>query len=282
MTEALIVNAAIIAVTMLLLCTVAARIKDVSFIDAVWGGGMALLALTSWLQLAEPGPRATLIAAMAAIWGTRLALHLYTRWRASGEDPRYARMLGKAKEQGRYGRAAMRLVFGPQALLLYLTCLPAQLGVLGSGGAQIGPLAWAGFALWLVGIVFESVGDAQLKAFRADPASKGKVLDTRPVALYPPSQLFRRLLRVVGNLAGSGRGGARHCAGQPDRPGVPDLHSHPLVGQAAAGEKPDEEPPGLRGLCRAHLGLHPLAAEALITPPDWPALRQAPGAAGLT
>ena len=54
----------------------------------------------------------------------------------------------------------------------------AAAAALDSGGAQIGPLAWAGFALWLVGIVFEGVGDAQLKAFRADPASKGKVLDT--------------------------------------------------------------------------------------------------------
>lgn len=178
MTEALMTNAAIIAVTMLLLCAIAARIRDVSFIDAVWGGGMALLALTSWLQLDNQGPRATLIAAMAVIWGTRLALHLYSRWRATGEDPRYARMLGKAKEQGRYGRAALTRVFGPQAFLLFLTCLPAQLGVLGSGGADIGSLAWAGLALWLVGIVFETVGDAQLKAFRADPASKGKVLDS--------------------------------------------------------------------------------------------------------
>jgi len=178
MTEALLINAAIDAAMMLLLCAVATRIRDVSFIDAVWGGGMAVLALASWLQVDAPGHRAGLIAAMAVIWGTRLALHLYTRWRASGEDPRYARMLGKAKQQGRYGRAALTVVFGPQALLLYLVCLPAQLGVLGSGGGAIGPLAWTGFALWLLGVTFETVGDAQLKAFRADPASQGKVLDT--------------------------------------------------------------------------------------------------------
>jgi len=30
----------------------------------------------------------------------------------------------------------------------------------------------------VVGIVFESVGDAQLAAFKRDPANKGKVLDT--------------------------------------------------------------------------------------------------------
>jgi steroid 5-alpha reductase family enzyme len=178
MLEALLVNAAIDALLLLALWRVAVSIRDVSFIDAVWGGGMAVLAAASWLQVPDPGPRAGLIAAMTAIWGMRLAAHLYTRWRASGEDPRYARMLGKAREQGRYASAALTVVFGPQALLLFLTCLPAQLGVLASGGAGIGVLGWAGFALWLTGMVFETVGDMQLTAFRANRANKGKVLDT--------------------------------------------------------------------------------------------------------
>ena len=178
MFEALLINAGLAAVLLLVLWRVAASIRDVSFIDAVWGGGMAVLAAASWLQLSEPGLRAGLIAAMAVIWGTRLFVHLFTRWRASGEDLRYARMLAKAKEAGRYSAAALRVVFAPQAFLLYLTCLPAQLGVLASGGAAIGPLAWAGFALWLTGMVFETLGDIQLTAFRADPANKGKVLNT--------------------------------------------------------------------------------------------------------
>ncbi len=179
MGEAMLLNAVIAAVTLLIAWLVAVRIRDVSFIDAIWGGGMAVLAVASWLQLAQPGARASLIAAMAALWGLRLFWHLYTRWRGHGEDVRYARMLGKAKEQGRFAQAALTKVFAPQAVLLYLTCLPAQLGVLVSPEpAAIGPLALAGATLWLVGMVFEAVGDAQLKAFRADPASKGKVLDT--------------------------------------------------------------------------------------------------------
>jgi steroid 5-alpha reductase family enzyme len=179
MAEALLFNALTVAVMLTGLWLVAVRIRDVSFIDAVWGAGMAVVAAVSWLQMPDPGARAGLIAAMAAIWGLRLGLHLYTRWRGHGEDPRYARMLGKAKDQGRFASAALTGVFAPQAFLLFLTCLPAQLGVLASSNpAAIGPLAWAGFALWLSGMLFEVVGDAQLKAFRADPASKGKVLDT--------------------------------------------------------------------------------------------------------
>jgi len=179
MANALITNFLLVALLMLVLWQIAVRIGDVSFIDAVWGGGMALVALASWWQLHDPGARASLIAAMAVLWGARLFLHLITRWRGHGEDTRYARMLAKAKEQGQFSRAALTVVFGPQALLLLLVCLPAQLGILASRvPAPVGALAMAGFALWLIGMVFESVGDAQLKAFRANPASKGKVLNT--------------------------------------------------------------------------------------------------------
>ena len=179
MTDMLLVNLAVDLAMMLALCFIAARIGDVSFIDAVWGFGMVVMAASSWLQLTNPGMRAGVLLAMTAIWGLRLALHLYTRWRANGEDPRYARMLSKAREQGRYGSAAFKVVFGPQAVLLFLTCLPAQLGIFASGQpARLGLLGWAGFALWLLGVTFETVADAQLTRFRADPAMKGKVLDT--------------------------------------------------------------------------------------------------------
>ena len=179
MLEALLINAAVDLAMMVLLCWVAVRIGDVSFIDAVWGAGMAVLAFASFVQVTEPGPRAGLLLAMTVIWGLRLGIHLLLRWRGHGEDPRYAKMLGKARAQGRYGSAAFKVVFGPQAVLLFVTSLPAQVGILASGQpAPIAPLASAGFALWLTGMGFETIGDAQLKAFRADPAMKGKVLDT--------------------------------------------------------------------------------------------------------
>ena len=178
MVEQLLINAAAVAAGMTVLWLVAVKIADVSFIDAVWGLGMAAVAMLSWAQLGDPGARAGLIAAMAAIWGTRLGVHLFVRWRKAGEDPRYARMLGKAREQGRYAAGAFG-VFASQAVLLWVTCLPAQLGTLASPDpAPLGPVALAGAALWLIGIVFETVGDAQLARFRADPAMRGKVLDT--------------------------------------------------------------------------------------------------------
>jgi steroid 5-alpha reductase family enzyme len=178
MVEALVGNAAVLLGIVLLLWVIGVRIGDVSFIDAFWGGGMALLAAVSWLRLAEPGPLANLIVAMAVLWGARLAIYLFRRWRREGEDARYARMLRKPREQGKFASAALTKVFLGQAMLLFVVCSPAQVGILAAGSSQpISGLALLGLALWLVGIFFEWVGDWQLARFRTNPASKGQVMD---------------------------------------------------------------------------------------------------------
>ncbi len=178
MIEALIGNAAILLGIVLLLWVVSIQINDVSFVDSFWGGGMALLAIVSWLRLAEPGPLATLIMAMTVLWGARLAIHLFRRWRREGEDPRYARMMRRPREQGGFALAALTKVFLGQAVLLFLVSSPAQAGVLAAGGEQpISGLAAVGLAVWFLGVFFEWVGDWQLARFRADPANRGAVMD---------------------------------------------------------------------------------------------------------
>lgn len=178
MIDALLLNGGVLIAAMIGLWLIAAKISDVSFIDAVWGAGMAGVAFVSWLQLGAPGNLATLVLAMAILWGLRLGYHLFTRWQQDGEDSRYARILKKDRENGKYARGALLKVFGPQAVLLFVTSLPAQLGILASEApAPILPLAWAGLALWGMGMFFEVVGDRQLKRFKANPANKGEVMD---------------------------------------------------------------------------------------------------------
>ncbi len=178
MIEALLANAAMLLGLVLILWVIAMQIDDVSFIDAFWGGGMALLALLSWLRLNDPGPLATLLMAMTVIWGGRLCLYLLLRWQREGEDKRYARMLKRDREKGRFGIAALVKVFLGQAVLLFMVCSPAQYGILEAGAvAPISGLAIVGFGLWLVGIVFEWVGDWQLARFKHKPANSGKVMD---------------------------------------------------------------------------------------------------------
>ncbi|WP_017664346.1 DUF1295 domain-containing protein [Porphyrobacter sp. AAP82] len=180
MFELLAVNAAILIVLVLVQWAISVSINDVSFIDAFWGAGMGLLALASWLHVrGGPGDLATLIFAMTALWGFRLGGYLFLRWRREGEDKRYKLILKKAREKGQFARAALTNVWLMQAVLLFMVSSPAQVGILASGApAPIPPLAWAGFALWCIGVFFEWVGDWQLARFKADPANHGKVLDT--------------------------------------------------------------------------------------------------------
>lgn len=150
----------------------------VSFVDAVWGGAMAGLAALSFAQGDRPGALATLILAMTVIWGLRLALHLLRRFLRQGEDPRYVRILAKDRARGRFGLASLTKVWLLQGVLLFGVSLGAQAGIVLAGGRDaIGPLAGAGLALWVVGIVFEWAGDWQLARFKADPANRGRVMD---------------------------------------------------------------------------------------------------------
>jgi steroid 5-alpha reductase family enzyme len=175
------INLAILIAAIIVLWAVAVRIRDVSFIDAFWGFGMVLMALASWLHAGPPTPRGNMILALTALWGLRLALHLFTRWRAEGEDARYKRIIGGVMEAKGWSwpKTALIMVFAMQAPLLFITCLPAQIGIIASyGNGEIGLLAWIGAIVALAGIMFETIGDAQLKAFKANPDNKGKVLDT--------------------------------------------------------------------------------------------------------
>lgn len=178
MIEALLANGAILIGMALILWVIAIQIDDVSFVDAFWGGAMALLALASWIRLDQPGPLATMLMAMTVLWGLRLCLYLLLRWRREGEDKRYARMLAKDREKGRFALAALIKVFLGQAVLLFIVCSPAQYGILVAGAhSPISGLALVGGALWLIGIFFEWVGDWQLARFRRKRVNAGKVMD---------------------------------------------------------------------------------------------------------
>lgn len=181
MFEILAINAGILVIVMVCLWIFSIRIRDVSFIDSFWPLGMVMLAVATFLQTADNvAGHAYLILFLTSLWGLRLSIHLFTRWRAEGVDPRYRRMLASAMEKKgwSFGRAALRSVFVVQAPLLFIVCLPAQLGQLGGEPAAVGWLTFAGAGLALIGIGFETIGDWQLRQFRADSANRGKVLDT--------------------------------------------------------------------------------------------------------
>ena len=179
-TELLAINAGLLAITMLALWLYCVRIRDVSVIDSFWPFGMVILGATSFAAMGDHGPRSIALFALTSIWGLRLAAHLFTRWRAHGVDPRYAAILGRLMDKRGWGfaKASFIQVFLMQYVLLFIVCLPAQLGQMPGDSAGLNILGGIGVALAAIGILFETIGDVQLKLFRENPANQGKVLNT--------------------------------------------------------------------------------------------------------
>ncbi len=156
---------------------VAARMGKHAVVDVVWGLGFVTIALVSYavsrgLDVGHPA-RSLLVAALTAGWGLRLALHIWRRSRGHGEDPRYAELLSRAKGNRRL--YALTRIYLTQGVVMWFVSLPIQVAAFQN--RPLGPLAWTGAAVWLVGMAFETVGDAQLQRFRDDPANQGQVLD---------------------------------------------------------------------------------------------------------
>ncbi|WP_120077357.1 DUF1295 domain-containing protein [Aurantiacibacter odishensis] len=176
--ELLVLNFALLLAALFVLWVLAVTIGKASFIDAVWGLAMAGLATTSLLLLPFHTPGAVVLWAMTAAWGVRLGIHLLRRFLHNGEDSRYRKMLPDPANRAAFALTALWKVFLLQGVLIMVVSSPAQVGILAAGD-RIGlpDLAWAGIALYAVGLFFEWVGDWQLARFKADPANKGKVMD---------------------------------------------------------------------------------------------------------
>jgi steroid 5-alpha reductase family enzyme len=160
------------AVVMTATAVTAARAGRVSVVDVAWG--FALVAV-SLVCAALAGTRQSwLLVALVGVWGIRLSSHIFTRARGHGEDPRYEELLGGRLDQVGMGRA-VRKVFLVQGAAVWLVSLPLQAAAL-SDDLDWPWLVWVGIAVWLVGVFFETVGDAQLAAYKRDP-ERGPVMD---------------------------------------------------------------------------------------------------------
>ena len=142
--------------------------------DALWGLGFVAVAVAAFTAGGVHATRSWLVLVMTAAWGLRLAVHIGRRLRGAGEDPRYEALLAGAT--GSRTAFAVRRVYLTQGAVMWFVSLPVQVAMVQREG--LGWLAWAGAAVWGTGMFFEAVGDGQLERFRADPANRGRVLDT--------------------------------------------------------------------------------------------------------
>ena len=151
--------------------------KNNGIADIAWGLGFVLVAITSFLYHQTYDIQSIVILILVALWGFRLFFYIGLRNWNKPEDYRYVEMRQKWKTK--IPLKAYFYVFMLQMVFLYIISLPIQLGNMYSTYTTISLyILIFGVLIWIIGFFFESVGDAQLKAFKKDPKHKGQIMQT--------------------------------------------------------------------------------------------------------
>jgi steroid 5-alpha reductase family enzyme len=149
------------------------KLRDVSIVDSAWSIFFLLFALVfAWRQ----GDRSVGTLAMlvlVAAWALRLSIYITWRNHGHGEDRRYQAI--RARNQPNFEFKSLYLVFLLQAVLAFVIAMPLLPALNGANDANL--VTWLGMAVAAFGLLFETIGDAQMARFKADPASAGQVMD---------------------------------------------------------------------------------------------------------
>ncbi|MDH4196000.1 MAG: DUF1295 domain-containing protein [Candidatus Aminicenantes bacterium] len=169
----LAVCALVIFAYMTILFVTALVRRDNSIADIAWGPGFLVVAVAALAATRNATARPILATLLTAVWGLRLGVHIFFRNRGRGEDYRYA---GWRKAWGRWFIPRSYLqVFMLQGLFMLLISSSVMV-ICRASASPLGPLDFAGLAVWLLGFFFEVVGDRQLARFKKDPGRRGRII----------------------------------------------------------------------------------------------------------
>lgn len=166
--------AVLAAVTLLWMVSI--LLRDASIVDIFWGLGFLLASIVYFAYAPGYGDRKTLVLTLVAVWSLRLSIHLFVRNAGKGEDFRYQKFRENAGDA--FWWRSYFTVFLAQGFIIVLISAPLLAAQYTTEPAHLTPFDFAGIALWLVGMFFETVGDWQLTRFKANPDNKGKLLTT--------------------------------------------------------------------------------------------------------
>jgi steroid 5-alpha reductase family enzyme len=172
----LLTGLAAVVVLFTIVWAVSLRLENSSIADVAWGPGILVIGLTYYFTSDGAPPRARLTLVLLAVWAIRLAVHIGMRQRLHGEDARYVKWRDQYEDS--WWWISYFKVFLLQAVIAWVVSLPIYFAVVSLAPASLTVLDYAGATLFIAGLVFESVGDEQLRRFRADRNNRGKVLDT--------------------------------------------------------------------------------------------------------
>lgn len=149
-------------------------LRNVSIVDSVWPMLLGAAALCyAWPWTAVEGPRQRFVLLLVLVWAVRLSWYITLRNAGHGEDRRYQDI--RRRNQPGFEFKSLYLVFALQAVLAWVVSLPLLPSL--RRAAPWTDLDTLAAALAIFGLLWESVGDAQLARFKSDRASAGRVMD---------------------------------------------------------------------------------------------------------
>lgn len=117
-----------------------------------------------------PDTRAILVFALVLVWAVRLGTFLFRRVKKAGKDDRF--------DEIKPSFLRFLNVWTLQGLWITLTLAAALVALTSSTRKGIDVFAILGLLIWIVGFGFEVVADLQKSRFNANPANKGKFINT--------------------------------------------------------------------------------------------------------
>lgn len=165
----------VIFVFFFLLFLYGTAIKNNAVVDIGWGFGFVLVAWAALLVSGNYSSINFLLTIMVTLWGCRLTYHLFKRNHGKPEDFRYVNFR-KAWGKWVIPRAFLQ-VYMLQGLLMAIISYGYTLA-LSTPDKGFGWISLLGIGVWLFGMYFEVVGDAQLEAFKKMTNKPGRIIQT--------------------------------------------------------------------------------------------------------
>ena len=167
----------VVLIFLVLLWILSVIIKNASIIDPFWGTGFVILITYYIFDTQNLNPETQLLWILTTVWGLRLSLFLLKRNWGKGEDYRY-QQFRKDYGEKRYWWFSFFQVFLLQGVLMSIVALPLLGTVMNSHTDHLGPGDYLVIVIWLIGFIFEAVGDFQLEQFKKNRKDKSEVLRT--------------------------------------------------------------------------------------------------------
>ena len=142
---------------------IAQKIKNNSIMDIFWGPGFVVLAWTTLIYFQNFNSRTLFTTALVTVWGFRLGYHILRRNWGKSEDFRYANW---RKQWGKWvvPRAYIQ-IFLLQGVFMLIIASSFLLINFDAEQVQMNLIDYLGISVWVIGFLFESIGDMQLANF---------------------------------------------------------------------------------------------------------------------